>query len=402
MVGEETLSGGQRAFLHAMRRAVLVTIARRRTAAAGPDLFRSLPGRADPLHPDRRKAEARAGRPIARPRPRHRGRSPGQHPCRSMGRGLDASRVAADRGPRATAGASGYRGRDRGHAHRESDGSHGCRRFRARQGSRRAPRRSTSSTPNTASRRGLSSGSNSNEPSSGASSVWTRSTVDRRVAWLGEEWPGSEQLVDPDLQRVDRRRRHRPRPRPGSVAASDVLDPVRSEWRVRSVDVEIHDHGRVHLVTDGEGRWRTTSGDPVDSLSGCIDVDIRATPFTNTLPIRRLGLMPGESRDVSMAFIDVPALDVRAVDQRYTCLQTSAHGAVYRFEFRRVLGGPVGRSRRPRHRLPRRLAAGRSPRRPRLTAVDRSRPRPICRGREPFRSVAGSGWSSSPGGTRPR
>jgi hypothetical protein len=26
------------------------------------------------------------------------------------------------------------------------------------------------------------------------------------------------------------------------------------------------------------------------------------------------------------------ALDVRAVDQRYTCLQTSAHGAVYRFE----------------------------------------------------------------------
>ena len=85
-------------------------------------------------------------------------------------------------------------------------------------------------------------------------------------------------------------------------------------------------------MTDGEGRWRTTSGDPVDSLSGCIDVDIRATPFTNTLPIRRLGLMPGESRDVSMAFIDVPALDVRAVDQRYTCLQTSAHGAVYRFE----------------------------------------------------------------------
>ncbi|MFL5757413.1 MAG: putative glycolipid-binding domain-containing protein [Chloroflexota bacterium] len=152
------------------------------------------------------------------------------------------------------------------------------------------------------------------------------------MAWLGEEWPGSEQL---SIRIFDR----------SIIADGIVLALVQGrslrltysircdpEWRVRSVDVEIHDHGQVHLVSDGEGRWWTSSGEPMDSLSGCMDVDIRATPFTNTLPIRRLGLMPGESRDVSMAFIDVPALDVRAVDQRYTCVEASAHGGVYRFE----------------------------------------------------------------------
>jgi len=156
--------------------------------------------------------------------------------------------------------------------------------------------------------------------------------VDRRVAWLGEEWPGSEHL---SVRSLD-----------GSIVAGGIVvavvegRPLRltyslrcdAGWRLRSVDVEIHEDRQVHLVSDGEGRWSTASGDPIDELTGCIDVDIRATPFTNTLPIRRLALQPGESRDLRMAFIDVPGLDLSAVDQRYTCLEASLHGGVYRFE----------------------------------------------------------------------
>jgi hypothetical protein len=156
--------------------------------------------------------------------------------------------------------------------------------------------------------------------------------VDRRVAWLGDEWPGSEHLSI--------------RTQGGSVVADGIVvavvmgRPLRltysircdAEWRLRSADVEIHEDGQVHLLGDGQGRWRTGAGEDLDVLSGCIDVDIRATPFTNTLPIRRLGLQPGESRDVRVAFIDVPRLQVRAVDQRYTCIEASVHGGVYRFE----------------------------------------------------------------------
>ena len=39
-----------------------------------------------------------------------------------------------------------------------------------------------------------------------------------------------------------------------------------------------------------------------------IDVDISATPFTNTLPIRRLGLQPGEFAELDVAFVDAPAM----------------------------------------------------------------------------------------------
>ena len=39
-------------------------------------------------------------------------------------------------------------------------------------------------------------------------------------------------------------------------------------------------------------------------LVGCEYVDISETPFTNTLVIRRLGLTPGESADISVAYFD--------------------------------------------------------------------------------------------------
>jgi hypothetical protein len=67
-------------------------------------------------------------------------------------------------------------------------------------------------------------------------------------------------------------------------------------------------------------------------LDGCIDVDISSTPFTNTLPIRRLGLEPGESEELAVTYILVPELLVGAERQRYDCLEAQAEGGLYRFE----------------------------------------------------------------------
>ena len=63
-----------------------------------------------------------------------------------------------------------------------------------------------------------------------------------------------------------------------------------------------------------------------------MDIDFAATPFTNTLPIRRLGLQPGESAEVAVVYIDAPSLEVTPVRQRYTCLASDADGGRYRFE----------------------------------------------------------------------
>jgi hypothetical protein len=91
-------------------------------------------------------------------------------------------------------------------------------------------------------------------------------------------------------------------------------------WRMRSLDLaSLHgDQQAVHLRTDGQGRWMTAQGAALPDLDGCLEVDISATPFTNTLPIRRLNLLPGATADVPAAYIDVSDFTVHAVPQRYT------------------------------------------------------------------------------------
>src|SRR5260370_34739109 len=85
-----------------------------------------------------------------------------------------------------------------------------------------------------------------------------------------------------------------------------------ARWRVREVNVNLLD-GRgpmIALLADGEGHSFSLSGEPGLSLYGCIDVDISATPFTNTLPIRRLALRPAQSAALRTAHIAVPQLDI--------------------------------------------------------------------------------------------
>lgn len=105
-------------------------------------------------------------------------------------------------------------------------------------------------------------------------------------------------------------------------------------WRVRELKVlSLVDKGKeVRILADGEGQWTTATGDALRSLNGCIDADISATPFTNTLPIRRLMLDPGESVDLKVAYLAVSTLQAEVEPQRYTCLKRGREGATYRFE----------------------------------------------------------------------
>jgi hypothetical protein len=118
--------------------------------------------------------------------------------------------------------------------------------------------------------------------------------------------------------------------RPLRVTYNLVCD---TGWRVRELQMagesEAVGYHTLHLISDGAGNWHDDKDQPLDALQGCIDVDIMLTPLTNTLPIRRLQLAPGESREISVVYVAAPDLSVRPFRQRYTRLDD---GQRYRYE----------------------------------------------------------------------
>jgi uncharacterized protein len=103
-------------------------------------------------------------------------------------------------------------------------------------------------------------------------------------------------------------------------------------WRVRALRVGVPgEPPGVDVLSNGEGNWKTPDGLAVPHLEGCTDVDISVTPFTNTLPIRRLDLAPTESAELSVAYVEGTELQAWPEPQRYTCLERGDRGGLYRF-----------------------------------------------------------------------
>ncbi|MBZ0290372.1 MAG: putative glycolipid-binding domain-containing protein, partial [Anaerolineae bacterium] len=104
------------------------------------------------------------------------------------------------------------------------------------------------------------------------------------------------------------------------------------KFRVREVRLALAGQQALYLTGDGRGNWLNGEGHPLPDLKGCIDIDITATPFTNTLPIRRIQWKPGQSETLRMVYFLIPEMTFQPDEQRYTCLEQRADGAVFRFE----------------------------------------------------------------------
>jgi uncharacterized protein len=94
-------------------------------------------------------------------------------------------------------------------------------------------------------------------------------------------------------------------------------------WKVRNLNLElVETKEKIKLESDGHGNWSNDSG-IIEKLHGTIDIDISATPFTNTLPIRRLKLRKKQSAEILVVYITIPELSISADRQRYTRLSKS-------------------------------------------------------------------------------
>ena len=110
----------------------------------------------------------------------------------------------------------------------------------------------------------------------------------------------------------------------GVVSGDDAIHYVLrmdAGWRLRQFllfrdDVEPD----LWLGVDPGGRWGEVNGARRPELDGCIDIDLSCTPFTNSLPIRRLGLEVGATTEMLVARVDHETLGVVRERQRYTRL----------------------------------------------------------------------------------
>ena len=77
------------------------------------------------------------------------------------------------------------------------------------------------------------------------------------------------------------------------------LDPT---WTFVALSLRSSDGRTLELARD-DGEWHA-NGSACPDLAEAEDIDLAFSPFTNTLPIRRLGLAVGESADIVTAYVD--------------------------------------------------------------------------------------------------
>lgn len=101
---------------------------------------------------------------------------------------------------------------------------------------------------------------------------------------------------------------HRWRTREARIEAVTAAETVR-------VTLERADLTEADNPVDG-ARW-LVDGEPDDRFDDCVDVDLESSAVTNTLPLHRLDLRPGQARPAPALFVRAGRLAVERVEQEY-------------------------------------------------------------------------------------
>jgi len=140
----------------------------------------------------------------------------------------------------------------------------------------------------------------------------------REVAWISSNPPGVELCI------VARRRSGwvlqgsvLRRFKEGVGAISYRID-VDSGWKTKRAMVEQVLRGKrsVLEIKAGPSGW-LLNDEKEESLRRCVDLDLEASPVTNTLPIKRVRLSKGEEVDLTSAWVRFPSLKVHPLRQSY-------------------------------------------------------------------------------------
>lgn len=104
-----------------------------------------------------------------------------------------------------------------------------------------------------------------------------------------------------------------------SVGYRVELDHAWRTVRVEATTSTAAGEHRTELRRTPDDHW-FVDGVLRPELTGCVDVDFESSAVTNTLPIHRLDLRPGEPRSVPAAFVHADDPRVERLEQEYTLL----------------------------------------------------------------------------------
>jgi hypothetical protein len=106
-----------------------------------------------------------------------------------------------------------------------------------------------------------------------------------------------------------------------------------ADWNVHKVRVEDLLHkNEILLSKTKDNKWLDQDNQVREDLTGCTDVDIMVTPFTNTLPIRRLKLTLHKAGETSVMYVRIPDLNVIKLNQRYTYISNDQGNGIFKYE----------------------------------------------------------------------
>jgi hypothetical protein len=93
------------------------------------------------------------------------------------------------------------------------------------------------------------------------------------------------------------------------------------DWRTALLRLELRSGSEdrdIEFERIGEASWRVDGRSRPD-LDGCVEIDLSATPFCNTLAIHRLKHKPGE---ITVLYVALPDLSLTPSRQRYEHLES--------------------------------------------------------------------------------
>ena len=141
----------------------------------------------------------------------------------------------------------------------------------------------------------------------------------RTVRWKALDWQGWEHLdLDESAAGVIARGAligEREGTRYGALYEV-ALTP---DWIFRSIAIRRTD-GRILTLRTHGGTWIDGGGRRLPQLDGCIDIDLSGSPFTNTLPVRRVAWETGVPQHLTMAWIPLDTFEPFPDRQIYTRL----------------------------------------------------------------------------------